>query len=62
VKSLSAGAGAKGGVDRESAEEEVGGLHVVVAVTEPSVLDDAGLVPDFGDNACGVFRQEQRGV
>ena len=37
----------------ELEEEQVSDLLHVVAVTDPGVLKDVGVVPDFGDNVGG---------
>ena len=36
----------------ELEEEQVGDLFDVIAVTDPRVLEDVGVVPDFGDDGC----------
>ena len=38
----------------ELEEEQVGDLLDVVAVTNPRVLEDVGVVPDFGGDGGGV--------
>jgi hypothetical protein len=39
-------------------KEQVGDLLNVVAVTDPRVLEDVGVVPDFGNDGGGVVGHE----
>ena len=43
----------------ELQKEQVGDLLDVVAVTDPRVLEDVGVVPDFGDDGGGVVGHDQ---
>ena len=40
----------------ELEEEQVGDLFDVVPVSDPRVLEDVGVVPDFGDDGGGILR------
>jgi len=37
-------------------QQEAGDLLAVVAITDPRILEDVGVVPDFGDDGGGVVR------